>query len=283
MGPGSGKGQQTGMTSRGGDPLAGCEIRASAAGFRSDAINLTNHRALDNFDVGTIVLHRLANVEGLSVSATALNAPKDALKAYDKGLDLSHKGKPDDAVKEFQKAVTVYPKYANAWLELGRIQMQQNRNDAARESFRKAIDADAKLVDAWAQLGLMAAQSGNWADATESLGRALKLDPVDYPQLWFPDAVAGYNLKNFDIAERSAREAIKADPEHKNPKADELLANVLLQKGAYGEAAEELRAYIKYAPNAADLDQVKNQLTQVDAVASQPGVPVVVLPPPPKQ
>jgi len=145
--------------------------------------------------------------------------------------------------------------------------------DAARESFKKATDADAKLVDAWAELGQLEAQSANWPDAAQYLDRALKLDPVDYPQLWYADAVAGYNVKNFDVAERSAREALKADPEHRNPKADQLLGNVLLQKREYAEAAEELRAYLKFSPNAGDLDQVKAQLAQIDSMPKEPKQP----------
>jgi tetratricopeptide (TPR) repeat protein len=255
----------------GGDPLAGCELRASVVGFRSDRINLNGHRALDNSDVGTIFLHRLADVEGTSVSVTALNAPKDAVKAYEKGTQSLHKMKLDDAAKEFEKAVQIYPKYANAWLDLGRVQLQQKMTDAARESFKKATDADAKLVDAWAELGQLAAQSANWPDAAQYLDRALKLDPVDYPQLWYADAVAGYNVKNLDVAERSAREALKADPEHRNPKADQLLGNVLLQKGEYAAAGEELRAYLKFSPNAEDLDQVKTQLAQIDSMTKAAG------------
>jgi tetratricopeptide (TPR) repeat protein len=255
------------------DPLAGCELRASVVGFRSDRISLSGHRALDNSDVGTIFLHRLANVEGTSVSATALNAPKDAVKAYEKGVQSLHKMKLDDAAKELGKAVQIDPKYANAWLDLGRVQLQRNMPDAARESFKKATDADAKLVDPWVELGILASESANWPDAAQYLDRALKLDPVDYPQLWYADAVAGYNVKNLDVAERSAREALKADPEHRNPKADQLLGNVLLQKRQYPEAAEELRAYLKFSPNAADLDQVKTQLAQIDAMANEPKQP----------
>jgi tetratricopeptide (TPR) repeat protein len=268
---GSGSRGQTGRL--GGDPLAGCELRASVVGFRADPINLNGHRALDSSDVGIIVLHRLANVEGTSVSATALNAPKDALKAYEKGTQSLHKMKLDDAAREFEKAVQIDPKYANAWLDLGRVRLQQKMTDAARESFKKATDADAKLVDAWAELGQLEAESANWPDAAQYLDRALKLDPVDYPQLWYADAVAGYNMKNLDVAERSAREALKADPEHRNPKADQLLGNVLLQKRQYAEAAEELRAYLKFSPNAGDLDQVKAQLAQIDSMPKEPKQP----------
>src|SRR5205814_1216247 len=66
--------------------LMTCDLRASLPGFRSDLISLAARRYMDNPDVGTIVLHRLANVEGLTISATSALAPKDARKAYEKGL-----------------------------------------------------------------------------------------------------------------------------------------------------------------------------------------------------
>src|SRR6185436_8850699 len=58
--------------------LMGFEIRASLPGFRSDVVNLSGRRAFDNPDLGTIILHRMGNVEGTTISATSLNAPKDA-------------------------------------------------------------------------------------------------------------------------------------------------------------------------------------------------------------
>ena len=50
--------------------MMNCELRASVAGFTSDTINLFNRRTADNPDVGTIVLHRIAGVEGASISLT---------------------------------------------------------------------------------------------------------------------------------------------------------------------------------------------------------------------
>src|SRR5262249_8687766 len=100
--------------------------RAALPGFRSDVVNLGGRRAFDNPDVGTIVLHRLANVEGVTISAVSLQAPKDAKKAYDKGHDLLKKKKIPEAEKELDKAVQIYPKYSTAWFELGRIRESRN-------------------------------------------------------------------------------------------------------------------------------------------------------------
>jgi hypothetical protein len=72
--------------------LIGCEIRAALPGFRSDLVNLIGRRSFDNPDVGTIVLHRLGNVEGTTISVTSLRAPKDARKAFEKGTEARFQG-----------------------------------------------------------------------------------------------------------------------------------------------------------------------------------------------
>ena len=117
----------------------GCELRAALAGFRSDGVNLGMRHSLDNPDVGTIVLHRMANVEGSSISATSAMAPKDAKKAYEKAMNDLKKDKWDDADKELSKAVDIYPKYAAAWYQLGFVQQHQNNLDAARKSYAQAL------------------------------------------------------------------------------------------------------------------------------------------------
>ena len=48
-------------------------------------VSLSNIHYMDNPDIGTIILHRLGKVDGLTVSVVSALAPKDARKAYEKG------------------------------------------------------------------------------------------------------------------------------------------------------------------------------------------------------
>src|ERR1035438_3749179 len=50
--------------------LTGCELRGALLGYTSNVVPLTAHRRFDSPDIGTIVLHRLASVEGQTISAT---------------------------------------------------------------------------------------------------------------------------------------------------------------------------------------------------------------------
>ena len=186
--------------------MMGCELRASLGGFRSDSVNLSQHKSMDNPDVGTIILHRMANVEGLAISMTTLMAPKDAKKAYEKGLNDLKKEKLEDAQRNFEKAVEVYPKFAAAWFELGRVQREQKNIDAAKKSWAEALAADPKYVKPYLELAEVSFRDQSWKDVKDGTDRLLSLNPVDFPRAWYYNAVANYELKNRSEERRVGKE-----------------------------------------------------------------------------
>jgi tetratricopeptide (TPR) repeat protein len=253
--------------------LMGCELRASLPGYRSDVVSLTGRRVLDNPDVGTIVLRRMGNVEGTTISATTLQAPKEARKAFDKGRDEMRKKKAANAQKEFEKAVALYPRFSAAWYELGRIQQDGKQIEQARQSYAKALEADSKFVSPYLQLALISASENNWKDVAETTDRALKLNPVDFPLAFFYNSVANYNLRNLDAAERSAREAQKLDTQNRLPKVSHLLGMILADRQDYTGAAEQMKNYLKFAPGAQDAATVRNQLAELEKLTAAPAQP----------
>lgn len=248
--------------------LMGCELRANLAGFRSDTVNLFNRRAFDNPDVGTIVLHRMGNVDGTTISATSLQAPKDARKAFEKGRDAFRKKKVAEAQKELEKAVEAYPRYASAWLELGRVNEAQQKLDEAKKCYAQSIAADGKYVNPYLQMAAIAVREQNWQDVADTTQRAIKLDPFNFPQAYLYNAIANYNLKHLDAAEKSAREGQKMDNQHRYPKLEHVLGVLLAEKQDFSAAAEHMRSYLKFAPDAQDAGIVKKQLTEIEKLSS---------------
>ena len=253
--------------------LLNCELQARLAGFRSQSVMLVDHRPMDNPDIGTILLHRNSKAdEGSTVSAKSLAAPKDARKAFDKGLELVKKGKIDDAFHDFQKAVMLYPSYATAWCELGKIEAAHGQADIARGSFQEALKADPKYVDPYLQLSRLALNAKNWTELAGFTGKAIELDSFDYPQEFLFDAVAHYNLHDFDAAGKSIQRAETLDTRHEFPQIAYLKGLVQIQHKQYTEAAENLRTYLKLAPSAEDAPKVREQLTQLEKFLSQSAV-----------
>ncbi len=254
--------------------LMGCELRAVLPGYRSEPISLAGRRTLDNPDVGVILLKRIANVEGLTVSLTSAMAPKDAKKAYEKGLKEATKKKWANARVQFEKAVEVYPKYAAAWFELGRVYEQEQNAEEARKAYSQALSADDKFVKPYMRLMEMAAREQKWEEVAKTSDKVLQLNPYDFPGAYFYNAVANLSLRNYDEAEKSAREAAKLDPKNSFPKIRHVLGIILANKNQYEAAAENLRLYLQYAPQAADGDVVRKQLAELDRLIGAKPAPV---------
>ncbi len=253
----------------------GCDIRARLPGYRSESLSLAGRRMLDNPDIGAILLYPIAGIQGLVASATSGQAPKDARKAYEKGVNAKKKNKPDQAEQEFRKAVQIYPRYAEAWLELGKILEQRDHNQEAREAYASALAADSKFVYPYERLYQMALREQNWKDLADKTDQLLHLDPYEFPTAYYFNALAHLQMKEYDAAEKSAKQAVEADRKQANPKTHFLLGAILIQKQDWTKAAESFRAYLKAVPNATDKAQVEKTLGQLDQQISrlQPASP----------
>ncbi len=248
------------------NPLWNCELRAAFPGFRSDVVDLSTRRSLDDPDVGTIVLHRLVNVKGSTISVTTELAPKQAQKAYQKGFQAEQKGKSEEAEKDFGQATDVYPKYALAWFALAQLQQRRGDKDSARKSYLAAATADSKYVSPYDRLAYLAAQEGKWDEAADYSKHVIELNPVEFPSSFWYNAIANYELHKSAEAEKSVTELLKLDTQHHFPEAENMMAQLLLDKGKYPEAATHLRAYLALAPNAKE-----RRFAQGDAAENRSG------------
>ena len=245
-----------------------CEVAARLEGYRSSNVDLTQRVGFDNPDIGTILLHRNSGQEGSTVSLTSLQAPRSAKRAFDKGLSLSRKGRLNDAARQFENAVALYPKYADAWYHLGHVQVHNNDSAAGRVSFGKALAADPRLVPPYVELAALNVGERKWLEAAGNSRAAIRLDSSGVPAAYFFDAVANYNLHNWELAEKSARQLQRLDTQHRFIQVNRLLGSLLAARGDYAGAAEQLRDYLKFAPNtpdaAKDAAEVRTQLAELN-------------------
>jgi Tetratricopeptide repeat len=251
-----------------------CELLAQLPGFTSQPVDLSSR--LTNFesaDIGRLVLHRMGQVDGLTISATSAMAPKDAQKAYQKGLQKADKQKWEEAEQLYSKAVEIYPKYAAAWYDLGRIQFRNNDAGPARHSFEQSIAADPKFVNPYRGLAELNLAQQRWPELVTVTTQLLALNPVNFPDAWLRNALGNYYLQNLVEAEKSARQGMKIDDQHQVPKLEYLLGVILFQKRNYTEAASHIQNYLKFATQPADVDAAQKQLaeiTRLSASASDP-------------
>jgi len=244
--------------------LQDCQLQASLPGFTSDSVELAGRFAgYESADIGRIVLHRLNNVEGFTISATTAQAPPAARKAFEKGQQQQLQGKLDDARKSFEKAVGLYPKFAAAWSELGRVQLQKKDSAGARYSFQQSIAADSKFISPYLGLTQLAQREQNWRELDAISDQLLALNPVSFPDVWFYNSLANYFLLNFADAEKSARRGLQVDFDHRVPKLEYVLGMVLLKKPDYTDAAQHLRAFLRLTTKPAEVAETQKQLDEI--------------------
>ena len=249
--------------------LWGCELRASYPGYRSESLPLAGRKSLDDPNVGTIILHRLANVQGTTISITTAEAPKSAQKNYDKGVQAARKNNMDEAEKRLLAATGEYPKYAIAWFALGQVQERLNRLDDARKSYLEAATADKHYVSPYDELAFLAAHDNKWADAAQYSKQAIDLNPVEFPSSYWYNAVANYNLNRETDAIKSGKALVKLDARHLFPEINRLLADLSLRANDYTAAAEYLKAYLTLVPAAKDAETLKQQLLKIEEAKAQ--------------
>jgi len=250
--------------------LGGCDLRASLPGYLSDLFSLATIRYMDNPDIGTLLLHPVAKVDGVTISVTSALAPKDARKAYEKAHEALLKKNPDEAQKNFERAVEIYPKYSSAWYELGALNEQRDHFEEARKDYQQSIAAEPKFLQPYGRLAWLWLRDSKWQELADETGQWLKLDPSSSAEAYYLNSAANLQLQHFDVAEKSAREAIKLDKTGKNARAHYVLGLALAQQHKYADAADSLRDFLMASPEAADADVVRKQLSQVEAAAQQP-------------
>ena len=263
--------------------LTSCDLRTSASGFRSGVFSLAQVNAFDDtmerIDVGTIVVQRTSKIQGTTLSATPYRAPKDALKAYQRGLEAQKNGKLVEARKHYETAVHLYPSYESAWYRLGTVFQKQNDKDSARNALTRATAINSKYMPAYLSLASMAFDAQDWPDVLKFTSHILEIDPLNhyavtgyivdldpwnFAEAYFFDAAANYGLGKFEDAEKSALKAEHVDLRTQFPQLHLLLSKIYVLKKDYPNAISQLQTYLELVPAAKDADELREQLAQLE-------------------
>jgi Tetratricopeptide repeat len=263
--------------------LRNCDIRASASGFRPGVVSLVQvtefDGSMESVDVGTIFVQRSEKVEGTTLSATPYRAPNDARKAYEKGVEAEKNGKLAEARKHYETAVQLYPGYESGWFRLGMVFQKQKDNAAARNAFLQATTSNSKYLPPYLALTSMAFDEQNWVEVlkfsehimemdplnhTAVTGYIVDLDPWNFPEAYFYNAVANYKLGKMAEAEKSALKAEHVDLLTQYPQLHLLLAEIYERKNDYANAIFHLQTYLELLPSATDAEQLREHLAQLE-------------------
>jgi VWFA-related protein len=210
----------------------------------------------------TLLSLSLAALAGSGAAHTDQPAapPKEARRAFDKAEAALKAKRADEAMRDYEQAVTLFPGYAEAWYELGKLRLDHQQPDAARSALEQAIRAGPKYANAYLTLSILEQAARHWKQLVDATDALLRINAIDFPQAWLFNAVGNYNNHNPEAAEKSAREAERLDLRQRFPESWRLLGLILAKRGDFAGAAEQFRVYLRLVPSGPDSDAIRAKL-----------------------
>ena len=195
-------------------------------------------------------------------AAIALAIPETAQKEFKLGSKEMDKKHWDEAKDHFQKAIGLFPKYAEAFNSLALVQIQLKDGKSAVESFRSATQIDPTLQQANLYLGQFYYENQQFKDAEPYLQCAAADQPKNAQLL---TALANVGLQNgeTDLALTNARKVPSLENHKQFAISHLIVAQALAAKGQENEIAKEYEEYLKEAPDSPLASRVKDELAKL--------------------
>jgi len=195
------------------------------------------------------------------LNAEFVNVPKPALVHYDKAVEHARKGDHPGAVEELKLAIKEYPSFMLAFNELGVQYLKLNQLENADEAFQGALKITPDSFAALINRGIANFMMKRYGEAVPILRKALaKNDQSAVGHYFLCQALA--NLGLFEDAEKELLASLKLGKEEMK-EAHRILAIIYASRGAKKQAADELEAYLKLAPDTPDAEKLKDKIRQL--------------------
>jgi tetratricopeptide (TPR) repeat protein/uncharacterized caspase-like protein len=168
-----------------------------------------------------------------------------AVDAFEKGQEFYNKGFEDNykkAADQFQKALSIDPKYSQAALFLGRVQHALFDPGNAKKSMQRAIEIDPDYVEARVSYAGVLLDTGEMDEAIRQLNRATEREPKN-AMAWYLLSQALRMKESFAQGIEAGKKAVALTPA--NAEAHLWLAENLRLGGKYADSTAEYQQYIQ--------------------------------------
>ena len=155
-------------------------------------------------------------------------------------------GQIDASIKDYEKAVTLKPDYAEAYYNLGITLRELGQLDAALNSYEKALAIKHEYPEAHNNLGSVLLDLGSLDSATDHFEWALAFKP-NYPEAHNNLGVVERKLEKLDKAIKSFKKAIDIQPNY--VQAHSNLGNILQDIGQLDAAMNCYKNALAINPN----------------------------------
>jgi len=202
-------------------------------------------------------------VEGNSVSVAQYKVPGKARDEYRKARDGMEKGKLEEAGNRLEKALEIFPNYADALTLRAILKLNQKNAESAMADLDRAVKADANYAMAYMVMGSALNMQSKFDEAIRALQRGQSLAP-NYWQAYFEMGKAFIGKADYPAALRQLERAQSTAPAE-YPLIYLLQAHALLAMKQYPEAMTALQAYLQKDPKGPNSAEAQKMLEKAQA------------------
>jgi tetratricopeptide (TPR) repeat protein len=191
---------------------------------------------------------------GVVAADVDLNVPKAAAKHYRNGAKALKNGDSAGAVVELREAISAYPDYYAARIDLGRELRIQKRFTEAEEILKPLAQIAPRRSEPRLEYGIVLLELKRPEEAATELRAALQLEEAN----WATHLYLGWALleSHPQEAEPEFKRALELD-ERKAARAHLALARLADAQGDRQTAIQHLDAYLALMPDAPDAEAVR--------------------------
>jgi tetratricopeptide (TPR) repeat protein len=204
-----------------------------------------------------------------AVTVAQLQVPSKARKAYRKAQDALRKGETVEALKHTERALQLFPEFADALTLRGILKLDAGDLTQASRDLDQAIKLDPKYAMAYIGMGAVFNALGHFDDALRVLDRGVALAPTSW-QAFFELGRAQVGKGEFENAIRNLNKAEEFAPQV-YPLIHLVRAHALLGLEQYDNAMGELQLYLTRSPSDANSESARRTLEQVKAFTAGSG------------
>jgi tetratricopeptide (TPR) repeat protein len=184
--------------------------------------------------------------EKATVAANDLKVPKKASQAFDKATKLIAKQQWQPAIDQLNKALALYPSYAEADNNLGVVYARMGDTVKEREAFQKAAAANDHFAPAFVNLARLEMKEHNFRAAEADLNKATSADPTDVRTLALLAQAQLLDI-HYEDAIASARK-VHALPHNSYALVHYVAARACERLHRLSEAVSELALFLREEP-----------------------------------
>ena len=226
------------------------------------------------------IVNRPSELIPLSPSVIDSNVPVAAQNEYSAGKALlaqRQKDKIDDALRHFEKALTLYPKFLDAQLMIGLTYMDLKEWDKAEKALQAATSINPAATTAFLALGEVYLQEKKYQEAEKTLTDGLKTN-VNSAEGHYTLAKVYWEMAPTAKEERQFKQLLEKSWQQVsqslklNPKFAEahLFAGNLLLKARRPEASlQHFEEYLKLEPKGELADETKAVVQKIKTALAQ--------------